>query len=137
MKSIVEVEINTSQKEAAALYADPHNNLKWRHDIACYESLSGEKSMPGSTYRLVPKQENMIFIATVIERKLPDELKLHLKALDVDVDVRGTFRSLPPSRTKLISEQIFTFNDADDETVSPSVKERRDMEGFKSFAENH
>ena len=85
MKSIVEVEINIPQKEAAELYVDPRNNLKWMHDIARYEPLSGEQGMPGFTYRLVPKEGDMIFVATVIERNLPDELKLYLEASDVDV----------------------------------------------------
>lgn len=142
MKSIVEVEINLPQKEAAELYADPRNNLKWMHDIARYEPLSGEEGMPGSTYRLEPKEGEMIFVATVVERSLPDELKLHLEASDVDVEVRGTFSSLSPTRTKLISEQVFTFKGAEKETVSPSVKEdikaahRRHMEDFKRFAED-
>ena len=143
MKSIVEVEIDVPQREAAELYADPRNNLKWMHDIARYEPLSGEEGMPGSTYRLVPKEGDMIFVATVVERNLPDELKLHLHASDVDVEVKGTFSSLSPTRTKLISEQVFTFNDGGDEAVSPSVEKdikaahRRHIEDFKTFAENH
>jgi len=142
MKSIVEVEINVPQSEAAELYADPRNNLKWMHDIARYEPLSGEEGMPGSTYRLVPKEGEMIFVATVVERNLPDELKLHLEASDVDVEVKGTFSSLSPTRTKLISEEVFTFKDGD-ETVGASVEEdikaahRQHMEDFKRFAENH
>jgi hypothetical protein len=143
MKSIVEVEINRPQKEAAELYADPRNNLKWMHDIARYEPLHGEQGMPGSTYRLVPTEGDMIFVATVVERNLPDELKLHLRASDVDVEVSGRFSSLSPTRTKLISEQVFTFKAGGDETVSPSVKKdiksahRRHMEDFKRFAEDH
>ncbi|HEU0296080.1 MAG TPA: SRPBCC family protein [Anaerolineales bacterium] len=142
MKSMVEVEINKSQGESAELYADPRNNLKWMHDIARYEPLSGKEGMPGSTYRLVPKEGDMIFLATVVERNLPDELKLHLEGSDADVDVKGTFRSLSPTRTKLISEEVFTFKGGGDETLSPSVKEdiqaahRRHIEDFKSFAEN-
>jgi hypothetical protein len=141
MKSIVEIEINRPQEEVAELYADPRNNLKWMHDIARYEPLSGEQGKPGSSYRLVPKEGDMIFVATVVERNLPDELKLHLEASDVDVEVRGIFSSLSPTRTKLISEQVFTFKRAEEETVGPSVKEdikaahRRHMEDFKRFAE--
>ena len=142
MKSIVEVEINMPQREAAELYADPRNNLKWMHDIAGYQPLSGEEGMPGSTYRLVPKEGDMTFVATVVERNLPDELKLHLEASDVHVEVRGTFSSLSPTRTKLISEEVFTFKSGDGETVSRSVKEdikaapRQHIEDFKRFAEN-
>ena len=143
MKSVVEVEINRPQKEAAELYADPRNNLKWMHDIARYEPLSGEQGMPGSTYRLVPKEGDRIFVATVLERNLPEELKLHLESSDVDVEVRGTFSSLSPTRTKLITEQVYTFKDAVEETISPSVKEdikaahRRHIEDFKRFVESH
>ena len=142
MKSIVEIEINRPQKEAAELYADPRHTLEWMHDIARYEPLSGEPGIPGSTYRLVPKEGDMIFVAMVVERNLPNELKLHLEASDVDVDITGTFSSISPTRTKLISEEVFTFKGAEEETVSPSVKDdikaahRRHMEDFKHFAEN-
>ena len=60
----------------------------------------------------------------------------------MDVDVKGTFRSPAPTRTKLISEEVFTFKDGGDETVSPAMKEdiqaahRRHMEDFKRLAEN-
>ena len=143
MKSVVEVEINLPQKEAAELYADPHLNSTWMHNIARYEPLSGEEGMSGATYRLVPKEGDMIFIATVVERNLPDELRLHLEASEVEVEVKGTFISLSPIRTKFISEEVFTFKGADEETVSPSVKEdikaahRQHIEDFKRFAENH
>jgi len=142
MKSMVEVEINRPQEEAASLYADPRNNPKWMHDIARYEPLSGKEGMSSSTYRLVPKEGDMVFVVTVMERNLPDELKLHLEGSDVDVDVKGTFRSLSPTRTKLISEEVFTFKEGADEAVRSSVKEdiraahRRHMEDFKRFAEN-
>ena len=96
MKSIVEVEINIPQNEAAKLYADPRNNLEWMHDIGYYEPLTGEEGMPGSTYRLVPKEGDMVFVATVVERNLPDQLQLHLKASDVEVDVKGRFNRLSP-----------------------------------------
>jgi hypothetical protein len=143
MKSIVEVEINRTQKEAAELYADTRNNPKWMHDIARYEPLSGEEGMPGSTYRLVPKEGDLIFVATVVERNLPDELRLHLEASDVEVEVRGTFFSLSPTRTKFLSEEVFTFKEAEAETVSAAVEDdiktahRRHIEDFKRFAENH
>jgi len=143
MKSIVEVEIDLPQDEAAELYADPHNNPKWMHDIDRYEPLRGEQGMPGSTYRLVPKEGDMVFVTSVLERNLPDELKLHLKSSDVEVDAKGTFHRLSPTRTKLVSEQVFTFKGADEETVDAAVKKdikaahRRHMEDFKKFAEDH
>jgi hypothetical protein len=125
------------------LYADPRNNPKWMHDIARYEPLSGEEGMPGSIYRLVPKEGDTIFVATVVERNLPDELRLHLEASDVEVEVRGTFFSLSPTHTKFLSEEVFTFKGAEAETVSPAVEDNiktahhRHIEDFKHFAENH
>jgi hypothetical protein len=91
----------------------------------------------------VPKEGEMIFVATVVERNLPDELRLHLEAADVDVEGRGTFFSLSPTRTKFISEEVFTFKGAEAETVSPAVENdiktahRRHIEDFKRFAENY
>ena len=142
MKSIVEVEINKPQIETAELYADPRNNVKWMDDVARYEPLSGEEGMPGSTYRLMPKAGDTIFVATVVERNLPDQLKLRFEASDVAVDITGTFTSLSPTKTKFISEEVFSFKGADEESVNPSVKEdikaahRRHIEDFKHFAEN-
>jgi len=58
------------------------------------------------------------------------------------VKVKGTFRSLAPARTKLISEQEFIFKGANEATISSDVKDsiksahRRHMEDFKRFAEN-
>jgi hypothetical protein len=143
MKSIVEVEINLPQQEVAELFAAPGNMPKWMHEISHYEPISGEEGMPGSTYRLVPKERDMIFVATVVERNLPDKLKLDLKASDVDVAVTSTLIALSPTRTKLISEQVFTFKGADDATVNPAVKNaieamhRRHIEDFKRFAETY
>lgn len=142
MKSVVEVEINAPQQKVAELHVDPRNNPKWMHDVARYESVSGEVGMPGFTYRLVPKEGNMIFLATVVERNLPDELKLHLKAEDVSVEVTAKFIALSSEKTKLVSEQVFTFKGQDSTSVSPDVENaiktahRSHIEGFKRFAES-
>ena len=74
MKDIVVVEIDAPQERVAALYADPENTTKWMDDVERYEPLSGEQGMPGSTYRLIPKQGSMVFTATVVKRNLPSEL---------------------------------------------------------------
>jgi hypothetical protein len=143
MKSVIEVEIDRPLQEVAELFADPGNNPKWMHDVKNYEPLSGEQGMPGSTYRLVPKEGDMIFLATVVERNLPHELKLNLKAQTVDIAMTGRMLPLSPSRTKLISEEVFTFKDSENATVASSVKDaikaahRRHIEDFKQFAENN
>jgi uncharacterized protein YndB with AHSA1/START domain len=143
MKDVVEVEINAPQQELAELFADPRNNPKWMLDVKSYEPVSGEDGMPGSTYRLLPKTGDMVFLATVVERNLPDELKLNLKASDVDVEVTSKLIALSPTKTKLISEEVFTFRDMDNATIGSSVKDainaahRHHMEDFKSFAERY
>jgi len=79
----------------------------------------------------------------VVERNLPDELKLDLKASDVDVTVTTTLTALSAARTQLVSEQVFTFKGADDATISPAAKNaiealhRRHIEDFKHFAETY
>jgi Polyketide cyclase / dehydrase and lipid transport len=143
MKSLIEVEIDMPLEEVAELFADPRNNPKWMHDVKSYEPITGEQGMPGSTYRLVPKEGDLIFLATVVERNLPHTLRVNLEGSTVDVAMTGTIQPLSPTRTKLISEEEFTFKDSENATVDSSVKEaikaahRRHIEDFKRFAEHH
>ena len=142
MKSTVEIEINKPQQEVAKLFADPANNLKWMHDLKSYEPVSGEQGEPGSTYRLVPKKGNMIFLATVVSRK-PSELKLDLEASNVHVAITGKVIAESPAKTKLISEEVFTFKGLFSTIfgffAGKSIKSvhRRHIEEFKKFAENN
>ena len=142
MKSTVEVEINKPRQEVAKLFADPANNPKWMHDLKRYEPISGEQGETGSTYRLVPKKGNMIFLATVVSRN-PNELKLDLEASNVHVLVTGKLKALSPARTKLISEEVFTFKGFFNRIfgffAGKSIKSahHRHIEGFKQFAEKN
>jgi hypothetical protein len=112
------------------------------HDLKRYEPISGEQGLPGSIYRLVPKAGDMIFVATVVERNLPHEIRVNLEASTVDVAVTGRMVALSPTRTKLISEEVFTFKASDDATVASAVKDaikaahQRHIEDFKRFAEH-
>jgi hypothetical protein len=140
-KSIVDIEINASQQKVAELHADPRTCPQWMHDVARYEPISGEEGMPGSTYRLIPKEGDMTFTATVVERNLPKELKLHLETQGNTVDVTVRFITLSPEKTGLVSEQEFTFA-GQDGSVSPDVENairashRGHIEGFKRFAKS-
>lgn len=109
MKSVVHVEINAPHSEVAVLFADPRNNPKWMHDLDRCEPVSGELGMPGSMYRLVPKSGNMAFVATVISRDLPHELRLHFDHANVEVAITGRLKALSPTSTELVSEEVFTF----------------------------
>jgi len=140
MKSIVVVDINAPQEEVAALFADPGNNTKWMENVE-YEPVSGEQGMSGSTYRLIPKQGSMVLTATVVNRTLPSELRLHLDASTVMVDVHATLSTLPDSRTRLVSEEVFKFKGVGSWLFGLLARRairkahRRHIEAFKRFAE--
>jgi len=140
MTSVVEVDIDRSQAEVAALLADPRNNTKWMDDLARVEPINGELGTPGSTYRLVPRQGNVIFVATVVARE-PDRLRLRLDASNVVVSVTGTLIGTAQGTTRLISEEEFRFkglfNTVFGFVAQRSIKKvhRRHIEAFTRFAE--
>jgi len=109
MKSVFEYDINIPREKLARLYANPDNNIKWMHDLKKLEPISGKTGQPGFRYRLIPKEGNMIFDATVVSRNLPDELKLNLEGSKTNVFVTGKFIALSRDKTKFISEEVFTF----------------------------
>jgi hypothetical protein len=143
MTSVVELEIAVPQDTVAGLFADPENATKWMDDVERYEPMSGVPGTPGSTYRLVPKTGQMVLVATVISRKLPTEVRLNLDASSVTVSVTGTFTPLSPDRTRLVSEEVFSFKRPFDKlfgfVAQRSIRSahRRHMNAFKRFAEQH
>jgi hypothetical protein len=143
MKSIVEVEVNVPQAKLAALFVDPRNSTKWMDDLDRYEPISGEPGTPGSKYRLLPRKGNMVFVATVVARALPNEARLSLEGPNVAVSVRGRFLALAPGRTRLISEEEFSFKGPVHRALGffahRAIKKahRRHIEAFKRFAESH
>jgi hypothetical protein len=72
VKSVIEIEIHVPRARLAALYADPKLNTRWMDDVERMEPISGQLGMPGSKYRLVPKKRDMVFVATVLVRNLPE-----------------------------------------------------------------
>lgn len=143
MKNIVEVEINVPQEKLATLLADPSNNQKWMVDLESYKPLSGKPGEVGATYQLVFKNGNriMAFTATTTKRDLPNELRISMDSPMVQIDAIATFTALSPAKTKYIFEQNFhfkgVFNKMMSLLVQGSIKkqQRRDVEGFKRFAE--
>ncbi len=109
MKSVIELEIDVPQARLATLFADPQQNTKWMDDVDKVETISGQLGMPGSKYRLVPKKGKMVFVATVLARNLPSESHLSLEASNVTVSVKGLFGALSSDRTRLTSEEVFSF----------------------------
>jgi hypothetical protein len=143
MKSVIELDIDVPQARLAALFADPRHNTAWMDDLERLEPISGEPGLPGSKYRLVPKKGKMVFVATVITRTLPTEVRLRLDASHVTVSVRGTFAALSSGRTRLTSEEVFSFKGLIHKVLGflaqTSIRNahRRHLEAFKRFAQEH
>jgi hypothetical protein len=143
MKSVIELEIDVPQARLAALFTDPQQNTKWMDDVDRVETISGQLGMPGSKYRLVPKKGKMLFVATVLAKNLPTESQLSLEASNVTVSVKGIFVALSPDRTRLTSEEVFSFKGPLNRVFGFLARgviknaHRRHMEAFKRFAEAH
>jgi hypothetical protein len=141
MKSVVEFDIQAPRDKVAALFADPANNPKWMHDLDRCEPIAGSPGMPGSTYRMVPKKGDMVFVATVLSRDLPEEVRLRLDGKDVVVSITDRFRAPSPEVTTMRSEEEFRFKSMFRRVVGfvaqRSIRNahRRHMESFKHFAE--
>jgi hypothetical protein len=142
MKSRVELEIEAQQAQVAELFADPRNNPRWMDDIERVEAISGEPGQPGSVYRMVPAKGSFDFVATVLQRTLPTEVKLSLQSQQVSVSATDRFLRISDRRTRLISEEEFSFNGLFRTIVGllarPSIANahRRHMESFKRFVES-
>jgi len=141
VKSVVQVDIDVPRERLASLFADPTLSTKWMDDIERYEPIGGKPGAPGSTYRLVPKKGDMIFMATVIANELPNESRLRLDADNVTVAITARYVAIAAERSRLVSEEVFTFKG-----LLPKVggflargaihrAHRRHMEAFKRFAE--
>src|SRR6266571_7190749 len=143
MKSTVTVEINLPREKVDDLFTDPRNSTLWMNDVDRIEVVSGQLGMPGSKYRLVPRKGNMVFVATVLSRDLPNEARLVLDSPNVVVSVTGTFQSHTANRTLLISNEVFRFKGAISaifgffEQIAIRKAHRRHIEAFKAFAETH
>ena len=112
MKSIVDIEINASRNDVAALLADPANMPQWMDDLARIEPISGELGMPGSKFRMVgrPGTAQTDFVVTVTARHLPELFALKLQSDRVDVAVTTTLAALSAARTRMRSQEVFSFH---------------------------
>src|SRR5262245_64766889 len=109
MKSVVKIDIDVQRARVAELFADPDNHPKWMHDIERVEAVRGVPGEKGSVYRLVPKRGDREFVATVVERRLPADLKLFLDSPDVSVSIADRLVERSDQVTRLISIEIFQF----------------------------
>ena len=51
----------------------------------------------------------MVFVGTVLASNLPSESHLSLEASNVTVSVKGLFAAFSSDRTRLTSEEVFSF----------------------------
>jgi hypothetical protein len=141
VRDIVKIEINAPRGKVAELFADPRRVLEWMEETD-YEPISGDHGMPGSTYRLSQRKENMVFIATVVERDLPNRVKLNLDSPKVSVLMTAEFVALSPEKTQLVSDEVFTFKGPAGKAfgfiAGGIIKKvhRKQMDAFKRFAES-
>ena len=141
MKSVVDLEISVPQRKLAELFADPANNPKWMDELERIEPIDGELGMPGSKYRFVTKKGDMDFVATVVKRELPDEVRLNLDSSSIAVSITDRFVEASPEVTKLISVEEFRFKSKFGKLFGFlsqwAIKKahRRHMQAFKQFAE--
>ena len=141
VRSTVEINIDAPRAKVAALFADPAQSAKWMDDLDRVEPLNGVLGTIGSTYRLVPKRGDMDFVATVVAKTLPNEVRVNLDGAKVSVQVTGTLRAVDAGHTTLVSEEIFAFKGLLGKVLGlfavSSIKRahRRHIEAFKRFAE--
>jgi hypothetical protein len=142
MRSVIQLDINAPQPLVSALFMDPANAPKWMHDLARIEFITGESGEPGSTYRMVPKRNDRVFVATVLAKE-PERSQLSLDSPTATVAITATFRKLVDSKTQLVSEEIFRFKGLVATVLGfvamPAIKRahRRHIQSFKRFAETY
>ena len=140
MKSVVEFDITAPQSVVAGLYMDPNNNPKWMDDLDRIEPIRGKPGAPGSVYRMVPKHDDRVFVATVLAKDPAGET-LSLVAPDTSISIKVRLHKLAWDRTRFVSEERFRFNGllgtATALLAAPAIRRahRRHMEAFKRFAE--
>ena len=143
MKSVVELDIAAQQSIVADLYMDPANNPEWMEELDRIEPISGDLGEPGSVYRMVPKRDDMVFVATVLAKHPPSETRLSLVAPGTSVSIQVRLHKLAWDRTRFISEETFRFKGlrrtAMGLLAAPAIKRahRRHMLAFKRFVERH
>jgi hypothetical protein len=143
MKSVVELDIKAQQELVADLFMDPSNNPRWMAGVARIEPISGEPGEPGSVYRMVPKRDDRVFVATVLARHPPDETRLTLVAPDTSVSIRVKLHKLAWNRTRIVSEETFQFTGLFGWLTAlkarPAIQRahRQHVEAFKRFAESY
>jgi uncharacterized protein YndB with AHSA1/START domain len=142
MKSLLELEIDAPTASVAELFDDPDRFPRWMDDVAKVERLDGASgARPGTRFRLVPKEGDLVFVGTVMGREPPHRSHLVLESPTVSVSVTGKFTELSGSRTKLVSEETFIFKGLLGRLFGVLSyfgirrAHRRHMEAFKRFAE--
>jgi len=141
VKTVMKIEVEVPQARLAPLLADPELNTKWMDDLERVEPISGLLGMQGSRYRIVPKAGGMEFVATVVGRDIPAEVRVRLEGTIVIVAVTARFAAISPTSTRLTHEQVFNFKGLFNKLGGLLARgaiqkaQRRHLEAFKRYAE--
>jgi hypothetical protein len=112
-------------------------------DVERIEELSGQVGTLGSRYRMVSKDGRMDFVATVVAKDLPDEVRLRLDGSNATVSITDRFSAASRDATRLVSEEVFAFKGLFGKIIGLLARSRirnahrRHMESFKRFAEGN
>jgi len=141
MRSVVELDIDGPRERVAELFADPANITKWMHDLARCEPVSGMFGTTGSSYRMVPKTGDMAFVATILLRNLPEEVRLRLDGKNMVVMITDRFSVTSMGTTRIRSVEEFRFTSLLGRLIGfvaqGSIKKAHlsHMKSFKEFVE--
>ena len=141
MRSTAVVDIDAPRESVAERYADPRNNEKWMTDLERFEALAGDPGMPGSRYRLISDQPHLNFVVTVVERRLPESMKLRLEAPSLSIDLHVTFAAVRGDRTRFESVEILRFKGLFGRAMSLFARKsiqaahQQQVNAFKAYAE--
>jgi hypothetical protein len=141
MRDVIDVEIRAPLETVAELFSDPTQSVKWMEDLERYEPITGAPGLPGSTYRLLSRSGKMDFVATVVSRDLPHQVRLELESPGVVVSIEAAFARVSSGATRLVSREDFRFKSLFGKLTSPFAKpgihaaHRRQIDAFKRFAE--
>lgn len=140
MRDTVELTIHASQAKVAVLFDDPLTFPRWMKELERVEPMRG--SGQGTSYRMVPKPGSQEFLVHRVARDLPNWSQLTLNGSGVSVEVKGTFVKISSGSTRLVSEEVFTFQGLTGKIMGllgrRGIQEahRKHMESFKRFAED-
>ena len=132
MNDTIKLEVAAPRATIADLWFDPKRIAEWMLDTRV-EIINDDQ------YRMVSK--SMTFTVTVVSKKPPEAMKLHLDGPGVTVDITAELIALTPEKTLLVSAEEFRFagflGRVTGVLARPMIRKahREQMEALKQYAE--